>query len=651
MKRYLQLILATVMVFSLLAGPVFGEVRIYPTPEEYTAQTGAEILKYDEAPRLREKVGQGLLPPVEERIPKQPLVLQPRDSIGRYGGTINTGCIAPMENLTDASTLRMENLTGIAPGESQELFPNIIKGWSFSEDYTELTFYLREGMKWSDGVDFTADDFMYWYEDVLLNEELTPVIPVAWKPGGEVMGMEKIDKYTIHFTFAKPYPAITSWMAVDLGLHPYLPRHYLEQYHIKHNPRANELAQEQGYPSWSDLHKTKEERGDRLTDPKRPTLLPWVLSEIDGQGNKYYERNPYFWKVDTEGNQLPYVDEVSRMLVEDMEVWTLRAIAGNWDAAGRYESLHNYALFLENQERAGYRVILADWLQDANPGVLLNQTVEDPVKRELFQNEKFKQALSIAIDREEINDLIYYGLAVPRQRSGHPIFSFYEDWMGKYYAEYDPERANQLLDELGLDQRDAAGYRLMRDGRTLRISLETGPWGMYPDVGELVATYWEEVGVDVNFNVISGPLATEKVLANTQEAQLQGLSRGEHRHHGAPDTWYPTWGGRSSVPWRQWFDTDGKEGEEPPEEVKRLCALIEQWQQVPMGSEEYLELGREILTVNVKGLYVIGIVGLNPEPVIYNQNLMNTPTEDGTYMSFCGGFHRLYQPSQFYYVK
>ncbi|GAG39098.1 unnamed protein product, partial [marine sediment metagenome] len=251
-------------------------------------------------------VDAGELPPVEERLPEEPLVIEPLEEIGQYGGILKCASTQPAGG-AEAWTLRVQPLFMIS-SDLKTIVPNIAKGWDLSKDYKTLTIYLRKGMRWSDGVAFTADDFLFWYEAILLDEEIMPVKTASWVAGGELVKMSKVDDYTVRFQFATPYPSIISRLGYigNWTSNPFAPKHRFEKYHIKYNPKANEVANEEGYDYWWQCFK------DHLTEypiseKNSPdvSLDPWVQTKIDSFGNGYFDRNPYYWKIDTAGNQLP----------------------------------------------------------------------------------------------------------------------------------------------------------------------------------------------------------------------------------------------------------------------------------------------------------------------------------------------------------
>lgn len=609
----------------------------YPTLAEYEKITGKKIEKFNEAPMLKVRVTAGELPSVEERLPDEPMVVDPLEEIGKYGGELIGPTVDPMAGGWDVLEMRIQTLFRLAP-DYNTIIPNIAKDWDLSEDYKTLTVYLRKGMKWSDGHPFTADDFLFWYEDILLNDELTPVKPKAWYPGGEPVKMERIDDYTIRFKFAVPYPVIIELMAIERGYRAYRCKHYLKKYHINYNPKANELAKKEGLDYWWQAFNSRGNPWGSFTwsyprerDPNLPYLDPFVLKGEDSYGNRYFERNPYYFKVDTDGNQLPYIDKLTRLVVENLAAQDMKAIAGEFSHYG-WGKLLSYTIYKENEEKGNYHTVLMEYARGNEYRINFNYTHKDPVLRKIFNDIEFRKAMSLAINRQEINELVYFGKATPRQATAHPSSSFYESWMGDYYAEYDPERANKLLDEMDLEWDKNHQYRLRPDGKTLTIKFHVSvPEEAWIKIAELVASYWEDVGVKVDLKGIEQGLYVTRSEANevdvaawaldcTTDVSMHGTPEFVRGLSGSANTW-------AARRWYLWWSTDGESGEEPPEEMKKVVKLTEEWQQVPIGTEEYRKIGKEILTLSVKNLWQIGTIGMPPQPILIKNNLKNTPKE------------------------
>ncbi len=616
-KKSMTILLVSVALLCLTGiVPALAERINYPSLADYENITGKTIESFSEAPMLRVKVAAGELPPVEERLPQEPGVTVPRDEIGEYGGTL-TG----WWDIIWISHFEFYGLGMIGP--DLKVVPNIAKGWDLSEDAKTLTVYLRKGMKWSDGELFTADDFLFWYEDIVLNDELTPSKPTRWSPGGELMQVEKVDDYTVTWSFAIPNSRVIE--TITQGFQ-WAPKHYLEKWHPKYNPNAQKLAEEEGYDNWWAAFKFHLEE---LGDPNRPSLAPWQTTKVDSFNNMYLERNPYFWKVDTAGNQLPYVDNLIHMQFESGEAYILKIMAGEIPFGGLSLNFNDYPLYKQDEEKGDYSVVLATATAGAETGIVFNYTHKDPVLKEIFNDIRWRQAMSLAINRDEINEALYFGMGTPRQATMTPGASFYEDWMGKYYAEYDPEKANRLLDEMGLQWNEGDQWRLRPDGEDLALTFE-----YYQDITEhfeLIKKYWEEVGVKVSLKRVGDSgLYRTRLAANETDLgvwKFDYQTEIRSRKAGPLERFRPPFHTPSvalgGVEWWNWWKSDGEIGEEPPEIIKELYDLTVQWGATTTGSDEYLRIGKEVLTINLENLFVIGTVGLIPKPIIITNSLKN----------------------------
>lgn len=602
--------------------------------DEYEA-AGNTIESFNEAPMLADRVAAGELPPVEERLPEREdiQVVQPRESIGTYGGEITFNATNPNSFGNTGFTAWDQHLMGFSTNW-EVVFPQVAKSIELSDDLTTATVTLRRGMKWSDGQPVTADDVMFWYEDIMMHPEL-PNLPSQHTPGGEPVVVEKVDDFTVTFTYAQPYAAFPVAVArFDAGF-PIAPRHYLEQWHIDYNEDANALAEEEGYDSWVgafEFHYTGQ-TGQTDFDPNLPVLKPWVLEQIDEFGNKFYVRNPYYWKVDTEGNQLPYIDRQIRLLLTEPEVVLLNVQSGDIDYGFYNLEVSDLPVIVAGEEEGNYTTIMWPADQGAMTKYQFNITVSDPVLNEIFNDIRFRQAMSLAVNREEINETLFFGLAVPRQWGVSSASPFYEEWMGSYYAEYDPEQANALLDEMGLEM-GSDGVRLRPDGEPLSIVL----WDAINRIPmtELMAEYWEDVGVDVEINPSTREAFQQALVANEVHASVWFADVVAEKDMYQRPIWFRPPYGIDSTPvggglaYRNWYLTDGAEGEEPPEYFKEQMELVEQWELTRIGSDEYYELGTQVVARTVEQLLHIGTVGEAPEVFIRSNRLLNFPPEEGT---------------------
>jgi peptide/nickel transport system substrate-binding protein len=656
MLRKVLIGLMVISICVLISLPVFADLKNYSTLAEYEKITGKTITEFHEAPMLKEKVIVGELPTVVERLPEEPMVVEPAEEIGKYGGTLRGPATQPVHGGWDVVEMRAQFLLRVAP-DYKTIAPNIAKGWDFSKDFKNLTIYLRKGMKWSDGSPLTADDFLFWYEDILCNKEITPAISNEFKPGGELMKVKKVDDYTVRFTFAVPYPSILTKFASGFGYKCFYPKHYLQKYHIKYNPKADELAKEEGYSSWPLMfgaHGIIQGIWELATMPiDCPTVMPFMGEKVDSFGNRYYVRNPYYWKVDTEGNQLPYIDKSVRILVEDNEVQNLKGIAGEYTNFG-WGGLTSLPMYRENAEKGDYHIVLMEYARGNEQVFFFNLTHKDLVLRKIFNDIRFRQAMSLAINREEINQLVYFGQATPRQGTVHPSVSFYEPWMGKYMAEYDPERANKLLDEVGLIDTGGDGYRELPDGKSLVLDLHVAPAEpAWEKINELVSNYWGEVGIKINYKIIDRSYNLERLKAGDFSVNSWAIDNtNDFSFYATGLNNFDDWDGEGSykpiaILWDNWFDTNGEKGIEPPEVVKDIHNKVNKIKMTSYGSEEYEKLGKEIITEYVKNLFIIGTVGMPMQPVLIKNSLKNTPKEglwDWGYRQW-----QIFQPDQFFF--
>ena len=421
----------------------------------------ANITTYNEAPMLAAMVANNELPPVEDRLPVDPVVMHPSGreaQIGQYGGTMRR-CHRSSDHWT-YGYIAPEGMTRFAQ-DGRTLIPSIAKAWWSSEDNRVWTFKIREGLKWSDGAPFTMEDFLFEYEDVILNDDLKPEKPSRLVSGEEkaVVQFEVLDDTTIQFRFKYPFadfPDVTAQLNRARGLEQTLwaPKHYMKQFHIKYNPNANELAKAEGFSDWVELFAAKD---DIVLNPDRPTMRPWMLRSKMTDQKWIAVRNPYYYAVDPEGNQLPYIDRIEWTNQPDPEVAILEVLAGNIDfdrSCGI--GVAKYPILKENEASGDYRIIQAYFPGGART-VNMNQSYEGR-EGKWIRNKDFRLALGLAIDRDAINEVLFLGLAEkmnPVPQADHP---YYPGDEYKYAnTEYNPDRANELLDSIGLSARDGEG--------------------------------------------------------------------------------------------------------------------------------------------------------------------------------------------------
>lgn len=625
----------------------------WSTPGEFERATGDKIDSYNEAPTLKALVDSGDLPPVEARLPEEPLVDNPFESVGKYGGTLRLGMVSG-STYYPATVYLADYMLGLDRA-GQEIVPNIAKEFEFSNDKKTLTLHLRKGMKWSDGDPFDATDIMFWYEAGLLNDELLPVKPSWLRPGGTLVEVQRIDDYTVSFTFGVPYETILYYIGsagfsggqgIALG-GIFSPEHYMKQFHIDYNSKANELAKQEGYDNWNQLFKAKD-RSDIIQQAVgTPTTQPWVIRNVLPEG-AVYDRNPYYYKVDTAGNQLPYIDTVRASHFTDHEAMVLATVTGKYDYMDWGTKFEDVPVLKENEEKGNYVTFMTEDLWGSHSAYYFNQTYEeDPALGELLRNKKFRQALSIAINRDEINSIVVAGQGIVRQATANPEVPFFEQRWADAWAQYDVDKANSMLDEIGLDKRDSDGFRLMPDGEPLSLQINHPlASGSRISNDEMVRDYWNKVGVRTQVKPMDRAYMVEVYRANQAQvnswifsgSSTAALLKGGNGYLSSGNFWGQTY--------KQWWNTkasDAPQGVEPPEVVKRLFTLMEQ---VPVlvGEEKEAAL-KEAFDIWADNTWGTGVFGLVPKPGVVHKDIGNVNMNTVCDVSDvgCGWFNRQYQ--------
>ena len=421
-----------------------------------------------------------------------------------------------------------EPLTIISPDLLSTL-PNVAREFEVSEDGTTITFTLRPGMRWSDGAPFGVDDLLFWYEDLISNKELTPEPISYFTRNNELLVVSKVDDNTVTFSFSLPNSPFvnmigTWWMYF---VPQYSPKHYMSQFHPTYTDREklDDLVKSEGFSSWPELYHSKDCVGhpsQGVSDPACPTLAPWLFQDPKTAPVQTAVRNPYYFKIDPEGNQLPYIDRVERPLISDTEAWLLKVVAGEEDVVlGSFlDPGKNFTFLKQNESRGGYKVKTFTWWRNHST-LYFNHTTADEVKAELYANKDFRIALSHAINRDEINGLLFGGRYTPSQlapNSGPPFHG--ERDMFKQFIEYDPDKANAMLDEIGLAARDRDGFRIAPNGDALQFILYHPSWPPEnPELGELIRGYWAEVGINLAVKALDGAAYT--AINDADEADMR----------------------------------------------------------------------------------------------------------------------------------
>ena len=589
--------------------------------------TGVMPTRFNEAPMLAEMVANGDLPPVDERMPAEPMVRPVFDEIGSYGGTLFVyhRDPSPWQDVGDMTEISprffRQNLDG-------SFDSGLIVDSEQSEDYTNLILHVRPGMRWSDGDPLDAEDFVFAFKDMHLKDGVE-----MWNfMGAPLKDSQQISEYSFSITWTEPVPNIVTDFAGPaggawVGLQP---AHYLKKWHIDYGDNAEALAKEEGFDTWEDAFRSHY-WWNPSEDLARPTIHPWVLTSSDTV-RKVMDRNPYYMVVDPAGNQLPYIDQVIGEIV-NAETYDLKIVSGEADIAYLFTTFENFSLYKQNEEAGDYTVHLVPGLFGSEMGLQPNWNVGDPVKRELIQNRDFRIALSVAINRDEINEVIYFGQGTPRQATVPESFSVYDDAWAQAYAQYDPEMANELLDGIGLTARDRDGFRLAPDGSPLQFTIHHQVIEIGSSRGELlelIKEYWQDVGIRIELRGHEPSFFWE--LTDTDQFDIAVRAFEKLIQHLAASTesnWAPLWD--------QWLSEvyareagGGSEGdlpgEQPPAWIEEHDRRIYKAQQTPEQSDEYRDLIYQIAETQAENLFWIGTVGQVPVPVVAKNRVGNVMT-------------------------
>ena len=586
---------------------------------------------FKEAPMLAELVQAGKLPPVGQRLPQptELMVVKPLKEIGRYGGRWRRGFTGPADNengnrLVSTDKILMFDYTG------NQVVPCLAREWRLSADGKVTTLLLRKGLRWSDGQPFTADDFLFWYTDFYQNPDLVPTPIPELQINGKAGRMVKQDDHTVIFEFPEPYFLFIDILAGDtlIGggqatqmarssfMGAYAPAHYLKQFLPKYSSveAVQTHAKRAGFDGWVSYLRN---RTNWAHNPDLPVLGPWKTVTPINTPTWTLERNPFYWAVDTAGNQLPYIDRIVMTLAENLEVLNLRAVAGAFDFQERHTSLNKLPVYLENRAKGGYSVHLDTRASGSDAPLLVNTAFEaDPEVARWLKNRDFRRALSLGIDRDQLNEALWLGLGVPGSAApGEEIEFNPGPEYRQRWAVLDVAQANALLDRIGLTKRDSDGYRLRTDGKgRLRIELMTvgGQQFTYTEVAEMVAQHWQKIGIVGDVKETERGLAFTKT-ANAEHHILLWSIGGSENIYLWPRHVLPVDPAECHVgmPFARWYVTNGQQGRKPdnPEMVRALELFRGA---AGKKAPERVAIAREIWKIIVEECWIIGTVGQSP---------------------------------------
>ncbi|MEI4197102.1 ABC transporter substrate-binding protein [Roseovarius sp. E0-M6] len=582
--------------------------------------------------------GNGDLPALAERLPAEPLVVVPYDSIGQYGGTLDVLSNATEAGTSDFLSVRHVNFVRYSD-DLQTIVPNVAKSWEWNDDFTQLTLKLREGHKWSDGTPFTSADVRFWHDNLMLDANIFEKPKDYVTVGGETMTVDTPDDTTVIFNLPAPKPGLLAFFATHYS-QPFQPKHFLGKFHPDLSDDADSYAQSLGFENGYDAIKAYYGNSDWTDTPtpmlSKPDLVeglpkatyPTLESHIyvsDTTEGRHLVANPYFFQVDPTGQQLPYISEQDEVYINDNEVRILKLVNNEVDYKSQSLQLESAPILLENQDKAGYNIQLRPEITMSAFG--FNVTHEDPEKRKVFGDVKFREAMSLAINREELNETGFFGQGTPKQYVGFsPLPKFADPAWESYMAEYDPEGANARLDELGLEDVDGDGLRELPNGEKLVLNLNYSTQGVAGQTVELVSQFWREVGIDSVVKEVTPDEYRSAQSSNNLDVSMWRKGQPMAIVLGNNELWVPPFenyfGNRSGMLWAEWVDSAGAAGVEPPEDVKTLIDDITAFQSADQESEEFAELGRSMIKKMVENLFFIGTVNA-PAPIFHSDRVQN----------------------------
>ena len=604
-------------------------------PPQTASQAG--ITKFSESPYF---LGHGL-PPVQQRLPQDPLVSTPIALPGVYGGT------ARISNIDNRTFYNVEPLITIS-ADHKSLLPNLAQGWHYSRDGLRLAIALRAGTRWSDGVPLSSDDFVFMLNDLMLNPDYMPVTPRLLQG----ISIHKIDALNFEFHFERPNPLFGNIIA-QFPEYFVAPKHHYKNFHPRYRPQQEitALMSELGFLNWTTFILTNLQlRADTSVDA--PTLRAFVLKRMTPTVVRY-ARNPYYFKIDPEGRQLPYIDEIHAELISDTEVEVAKAATGQFDFAG-YSMPTDDIPLLKLGERTGIiQVKIWHRLHGSDLVLQPNYNQADPALKALYWDRRFRIALSVALDRDEMNQIIYFGRGQPRQVTVIPTSDYFEAEFANAYTTHNPLLANSLLDEIGLQDIDGDGLREYPDGSQLTITAEYIDFETPKQISmELVASYWRAVGIDLRLKLVDRGLQWQRAPTGEMQMTVWHADRTtDILFPMQPDWWVPNtigWSMSMWNEWTRWYLTDGRLGTEPPAQI----AQLHQWAETlrtTLDREERIRVGKSILRSSAENLWSIGTIGLAPHPVVVSNRLKGVP--DNGIWGWDTRWTLPYHPETWYFSK
>jgi peptide/nickel transport system substrate-binding protein len=666
------------------AGTVATACGVAPTPTPGAVATQAPVTAppvvkgRKEPPFLQSRVDSGDLPPVDERLPESPAVVADRDGVGVYGGEIRMIHFDPVWCVSNYDW-NSERLLNYSDADMRTIVPNIFESWEVSPDGTAFTIKMRKGMKFSDGQPLTTEDIRFYIEDIWFNTDInaSPMWQIRFdgKGNSTPAKLDVIDDFTFKLTYAAPFGALpahlTRW---EPGNWPSIlgPSNFYKQFHNKYTDQAklDEMAKAAKLETWVQLFTQHWQWGlgvwefpAWMKDTPYPVLSPWHIVDQPQEGLFLFERNPYYWKVDTEGNQLPYIDNLRYDYITTTDAAKLKLAQNELDSLGMHDvTMADYPFYKQNEPAGNYQVMdYVSCMSDRDvffpQHVLFKEDgTSDDVMTEIVNHPNFVKALSVAINRDEINESLFYGTARMGQLGPLPSSKYYKESYGTAWAQFDKDKANQLLDEMGLDTKNAQGVRLRKDGQPLTYTIEqaglrVGP--LTPKVSELVAAYWRDVGIDATSKEVQENLYNDRLNSGQAQCGVWHADRCTDLLLPLEMRWFiPTdqgQGGPSSI-WAKWYgavDKTAADLVEPPDQIKKYYDLFAQMTSTT-DEDERVKFGQQIFDGLAETPLSIGLLLEVKAPLIYNKNMRNLPKPKAT-MGWDTYGNSTYHPEAYYY--
>jgi len=607
----------------------------------------SQLPDLQETPMLEAEVNAGKLPPVAQRLPQQPLVVTPRE-LGRHGGDLRS-------MISRARETRLLNVIAynrlIVYNEKYEFVPDILEKFEVEDDRV-FTFHLRKGHRWSDGHPFTTEDFRYYWEDVANNKELSPAGPMQdLLVDGEKPKVEIINDTTVRYSWSKRNPSFLPRIAGSSAFNLYRPAHYLKQFHARYaDPqKLAAMVTAEKRANWAALHS----RVDNMVEgdnPDLPLLDAWTITTKPPAVRFVAVRNPYYHRIDTNGRQLPYLDRII-FTQADGKLIPAKAGAGEADLQFRSVNFSNFTFLKENEKRAGYKTLLWRTAKGSHIALFPNLNANDPVWRGLMRDARFRHALSIGIDRQAINESLFFGLAIESNNTVMPDSPLFKPEYQTAHAQFDAAAANKLLDQIGLTRRDGSGVRLLPDGRPAEIIVETaGEDTEQTDVLELIGENWAKIGIKLfskpsQRDVVRNRIFSGEAMMSVWSGLENGLPTADMKPNElAPTSQY----GLQWPKWGQWYETGHQSGE--PVDMpaaQELFDLYHTWLETGDKAER-ARIWHRMLSIHAEQTFTIGIVTGVFQPIVASKKLQNIPKE-GIFNWDPGAFIGLYRPETFWF--